>query len=131
MLAKRSGSYKRSGDQAGRTSAFALKTPPLGQADLAIFRQLIDEIAPDWTVELQGLCAEEACLVLLPEGGDDSNGPSFVVSRENFGFKLDRLHWDELTEVGMYASRADVLKAIHCRIAFFSESPHLSSVTIH
>ena len=52
------------------------------------------EIAPDWSVELQGICAEEATLVLMPDGGDDANGPSFVISQETFGFRMDQVHWD-------------------------------------
>ena len=43
------------------------------------------EIAPDWAVELEGICDEEATLVVLPEGGDDAIGPSFVISRETYG----------------------------------------------
>src|SRR5208282_6525604 len=109
--------HKRLSAQTRPASAVALKAPPLGPADLALLQDLIDEIAPDWTVELHGICADEASLILLPDGGDDLIGPSFVVTRETCGFRLDQVRWDVMTEVGFYPSLIDVLAAIRCRLA--------------
>jgi len=110
-------SHKRLSDRTSQKSAVALKAPPLGSADLALLQDLIDEIAPDWTVELHGICADEASLILLPDGGDDLIGPSFVVTRETDGFRLDQVRWDEMTEVGFYPSLIDILAAIRCQLA--------------
>ena len=110
-------SHKRLSDQTSQESAVALKAPPLGSADLALLQDLIDEIAPAWTVELHGIRAEEASLILLPHGGDDLIGPSFLVTRESDGFRLDQVRWDEMTETGFYPSLIDVLEAIRWRLA--------------
>ena len=42
-----------------------------------------------------GICANEATLVVTPEDGDDETGPSFVISRETYGLRLDQVHWAE------------------------------------
>jgi len=124
-------SYRRLSDQKRQDSAVVLKAPLLGAADLVPVQDLIDEIAPDWTVELHGICADEASLILLPDGGDDLIGPSFVVTRETDGFRLDQVRWDEMTEVGLYPSLIDVLAAIRCRLTVGPDHVVPSMVTIH
>ena len=71
-----------------------------------LVQRAMAEIAPDWAVELEGICTEEATLVVVPEDGDDAIGPSFVISRETYGLRVDQVHWDALTEVGVFASLA-------------------------
>ncbi|MDR3531930.1 MAG: hypothetical protein P4L90_15450 [Rhodopila sp.] len=124
-------SIKRPGDQISQNGAFAVRARPLGYTELAMMQQAIAEVAPDWSVELQGICADEATLVLLPEDGDDATGPSFVISRETYGFRLDQVHWDTLTEVGVFASLNDVLGALRIRLAFCSGRAAPPSVTLH
>ena len=124
-------SHKRLSDQTSQESAVALKAPPLGSADLALLQDLIDEIAPAWTVELHGIRAEEASLILLPHGGDDLIGPSFLVTRESDGFRLDQVRWDEMTETGFYPSLIDVLAAIRCRLAVGPGHVDPGMLTIH
>ncbi len=89
------------------------------------------EIASEWSVELQGVCADEAILVLLPEDGDDAMGPSFVISRETYGLRVDQVHWERLTEVGVFASITDVLATLRPRVAFCSGLAVPPSVTLH
>lgn len=123
--------YKRSSDQTSQEPAVAVPPPPLGMADQAFFQSVMTEVAPGWTVELQGFCADEANLILLPDGGEDLNGPSFVVNREGYGFRLDQVHWDEITEIGIYASLRDVLDLICRQPAFCAGTARPESVTIH
>ena len=89
------------------------------------------EIAPEWTVELQGISSEEASLVLTPEDGDDATGPSFMISRETYGFRLDQVHWDALMECGVYASLHDVVAVLAARLAFYPDLAVPASVTLH
>jgi hypothetical protein len=124
-------SIKRPGYHATLDSAFAMPVRPLGGADLAIVRNEIAEIAPGWSVELHGICADEATLVLLPEGGDDAMGPSFMISRETYGFRLDQVHWDVVTEFGVFASLNDVVATLAARLAFFPDTATPASVTVH
>ncbi len=105
--------------------------PPLGDADLGYMQRAVAEIAPDWTVELEGICTEEATLVVVPEDGDDATGPSFVVSRETYGLRVNQVHWDALTEVGVYASLSDVVSALQVRLAFCIDMVAPTSITLH
>lgn len=95
-----------------KSAAFALAPQPLGQADFLHAQSVLAAIAPDWSVELVGICDEEASLVILPEDGDDTQGPSFAISRETCGLRLDKIHWDELSEVGVFACLDDVMDAV-------------------
>lgn len=124
-------SIKRPGYHAILDSAFAMPFRPLGGADLALVRNEMAEIAPDWSVELHGICAAEATLVLLPESGDDAMGPSFMISREACGFRLDQVHWDVVTEFGIFASLHDVVAAMAGRLVFFPGTATPASVTLH
>ena len=112
-------------------STVSLPIRPLGAADLALVQNAMDEIAPEWSVELHGICVDEATLVLLPEGGDDAMGPSFLISRETYGFRLDQVHWDVLTEYGVFASLDDVVTALGVRLAYFPGVTIPASVTLH
>jgi hypothetical protein len=124
-------SIKRPGYHMSAHSSFAVPLRPLGSSDLALVRNAMAEIAPEWSVELHGICDDEATLVLLPEGGDDVMGPSFMISREAYGFRLDQVHWDEVTEFGVFASLNDVVAGLGVRLAFSPEITTPASVTVH
>jgi hypothetical protein len=118
-------------DQASPDQAFTAQVPRIGAADLAMVQAAMAECAPEWSVELQGTCADEATLVVLPEDGEDAVGPSFLVSRETYGLRLDQLHWDVVTEVGVYASMTDVVDVLRLRLAFRGSSIGPACVTLH
>jgi hypothetical protein len=112
-------------------SAFTAQVPPLGDSDLAVVRRAMAEIAPDWAVELSTLSDEDTTLIVVPDDGDDSTGPSFVVSRETYGLRIDQLHWDAVTEVGVFASMKDVVQVLRARLAFCLDATVPPSVTLH
>jgi hypothetical protein len=124
-------SYKRSSGQTSQKATVAVSVPPLGVADQAFFQAVINDVAPGWTVELDGICADEASLILVPDGGEDDLGPSFCITREGYGLRLDQVQWDAMTEVGIYASLREVLDIICHRLAFHADTMHPGSVTIH
>ena len=124
-------SIKRPGFQTNEDLAFTAPVRPIGDADLDFVQRAMAEIAPEWTVEMGGICADEATLVLLPEGGDDAMGPSFMISRETYGFSLDQLHWDVMTELGVFASLNDVVATLGVRLASFPGTMVPASVTLH
>ena len=99
--------------------------------DLNFVEDALANVAPDWSVDLDGTYIGGTTLVLLPEGGDDANGPSFVISRENFGFKLDQLHWDEMHELGTYPALADVVTAVQMRLSLDCHRAAALSLTLH
>ena len=122
---------KRPGFQTSPDLPFNMPVRPLTDAEVTSMQFVLAEIAPEWSVELQGICAEEATLILLPEDGDDANGPSFVISRETYGFRLDQVHWDTMTEVGVFASLTDVVSALRPRVAFCTTMAAPAGVTLH
>jgi hypothetical protein len=124
-------SNKRSLTQPDFEAPQGVNLQPLGIADLALVQRALGEIAPDWSVELQGICADEATLVLLPEGGDDVAGPSFMISRDAAGYLVDQVHWDVVTEVGSFTSLKDVIEAIPLRLPLGTAEPAPSSNTLH
>ncbi len=124
-------STRRPGDLIGLTSAIAVKPHPLCEADAVTVRRSIADVASDWSVELEGVGADDAALVILPPDGDDLAGPSFVVSREAGGFRVDQVHWDSLTEVGIFSSLSDVTATLRLRVAFCSGGVSMVSATLH
>jgi hypothetical protein len=124
-------STKRPGFQTDNDLTFTVGAQPIAETELASMRFVMATIAPEWSVELQGICADDARLVLLPDGGDDANGPSFVISREAYGFRLDQVHWDRMTEVGVFKSLADMVSALRPRVAFCTAMIAPASVTLH
>jgi hypothetical protein len=124
-------SIKRSSEQVSSEFAFPVRIRPIGGSDLAFVQSAMARTAPDWSVELQGRATDEATLVLLPEDGSDEAGPSFLVSREACGFRVDQVHWDVVTEIGVYPSIADVADVLRGRLAFCAGLMVPSSATIH
>lgn len=124
-------STRRPGNLIKPTSAIAIRPRPLGQADLAIVRHAVAGVAPDWSVELEGACAQDATLVLCPADGDDAHGPSFTISREAGGFRVDQVHWDTPTEIGVFSSLSDVVATLRVRLAFCLGGTPPASVTLH
>jgi hypothetical protein len=124
-------STKRRSEPTTLVVSFAVQISPLGDADLVYMQRAMAEIAPEWAVEMEGICADEAALVVVPEDGDDATGPSFVVNRETYGLRLSQLHWDTMTEVGVFASLSDVVTALQVRLAFCTDMTLPASVTLH
>ena len=122
---------KRRFEQINPETAFAPEVPPLGKADLALVQRAMAEITPDWAVALEGISADEATLVVVPDDGDDRSGPSFVISRETCGFRVDQVHWDAVTEVGVFASLSGVLEVLRLRLAFCMDRTVPASATLH
>jgi len=124
-------SIKRTSQRAAQIAVIAPQCPPLGLNEQRFVSEALSDLAPDWSVDLHGFCSDEATLILLPEGGDDSFGPSFLVSRENFGFKLDKLHWDEINEIGLYPTLTDVVDAIRTTLSLSAYPGADSRITLH
>ncbi len=68
----------------------ALTPAAFSGRDLQIVEAMLADIAPQWSVELHGISAEDLSLIILPEDGDDALGPSLMISREDYGLRLDQ-----------------------------------------
>jgi hypothetical protein len=124
-------SNKRSVDPFCDKATLAVDLRPLGVADLAVVQHLLGEIAPQWSAELQGYCDDEAVLALVPEDGDDEIGPSFVISRETLGLRVDQVHWDVVTEIGTFPSLNEVMRTIRLRLLVCAGGPAPVSYSLH
>jgi hypothetical protein len=103
----------------------------LAQADVTLVQRAIADIAPEWSVELHGLCAEEATLVLLPDGGDDARGPSFLISQDGTGYVVDQVHWDLVTEIGIFTSRDAAMAAVCACLGLYIAGDAPRPYTLH
>lgn len=112
-------------------SISVIQAPPLGLSDLQFVRDALVDIAPDWCTELEGICADVATIVIVPEDGDDASGPSFVVSREGFSYRLDQVRWDHMQDVGVFATLPDVMTAVQQRMVMGLSPQHEASLTLH
>ena len=124
-------SGKRPAYQKIQDRSWAAPVRPINGADLAFLQRAMAAIAPDWAVEVDGGCSGEAIVVLLPEDGNDTTGPSFIIGRETDGFRLDQVHWDVLTEIGVFASMSDVVAALGPRLTFRAEVSAPEPKTLH
>ena len=124
-------SIKRPSEQTNPEAASVLPVRPLGSTELVLIQLGISEIAPDWVAELLGICSEEATVVVLPKTGNDAMGPSFVISRETYKLRVDQIHWDEMTEVGLFTSLDDVLQTLQVRLTFYVAGGTPASGTLH
>jgi uncharacterized protein (DUF58 family) len=122
---------KRSAAPSSAKPTWTEAVPPLSAADAAMVKRVVAEIAPEWSVELHGFCADEATLVLVPEDGDDAKGPSFLISRDPGGIKLDQIRWDELTEVGIFPSLQEAVLALAPRLSSSNGVEMHTSATVH
>jgi hypothetical protein len=109
----------------------AIELPALGTSDLRTMTSLLADVAPDWTAELHGICVDDASLVVLPDSADDQAGPTYVLSRDSVGYRVDQLHWDRLTEVGHFAGLAAAMGAIQRRVGFCLSVAVPSGATLH
>jgi hypothetical protein len=124
-------SRKRHLDPASGTAPCAAPVRWLVQADVTLVQRSIADIAPEWTVELHGLCAEEATLVLLPEGGDDAMGPSFLISQDGTGYLVDQVHWDLVSEIGIFPSLAAAMAAVCACLGLYIAGDAPRPYTLH
>jgi hypothetical protein len=123
--------FKRSLAGAHDLGPVAMTPSSISNRDLMIVEAMLADIAPQWSVELHGVCVEDVSLIVLPEDGEDSLGPSFTVSREDYGLRLDQIHWDELTELGIFPTLSEVVDVIAHVLRDFSSFRIPPSVTIH
>jgi hypothetical protein len=109
----------------------ALPPAAFSGRDLQIVEAMLADIAPQWSVELHGISVEDTSLIILPEDGEDAHGPSLMISREDYGLRLDQIRWDELTEIGTFPTLGDAVDAIARILQDYSDFKLPVSVTIH
>jgi hypothetical protein len=84
--------------------------------DLDVVLELLTEIAPGWSAELNHASPDESTIVIIPEGANDLIGPAFVLHRSNGRVQLDQFRWDEYRKLGGFRSLDDALRALRARL---------------
>jgi hypothetical protein len=90
---------------------------PLNWADLALVRAAVDEVAPNWSAELNCGSPDESTIVVLPPGANDLIGPAFVLHRTHGRVHLDQFRWDEYRKLGGFSSLEAALNPLRARLA--------------
>lgn len=123
--------YKRVVVANGAAGPVAFAAQPISSRDLQVVALMLSDIAPDWSVELHGISLEDSSLIVLPEDGEDANGPSFAISRDGYSLRLDQIHWDELTELGSFTTMGELLDVMARTLSQFTDFHRPRSITLH
>jgi hypothetical protein len=84
--------------------------------DLDVVLDLLAEIAPGWSAELNHASVDESTIVVTPEGANDLIGPAFVLQRTRAGVELSQFRWDEYRKLGDFLLLNGALAALRARL---------------
>lgn len=112
-------------------SPLALTPSAISTRELHIIEAMLKDVAPQWSVELHGISFDDTSLIILPEDGEDALGPSFMISQEGYGLRLDQFHWDELTEIGAFPTLSAVVDVLVTLLRDATDFTLPPSATIH
>lgn len=66
----------------------------LGLSERAEIAGVVSQVITTWSVELSQDTPTTATIVISPDDGEDTSGPTVVISTENDVFRLDAFRWD-------------------------------------
>jgi hypothetical protein len=84
--------------------------------DLEVVQDLLAEIAPTWTAELNHASQDESTIVVTPVGANDILGPAFVLHRSRGRVHLDQFRWDEYRKLGGFRTFNEALALLRSRL---------------
>jgi hypothetical protein len=99
------------------------ESPLLTRDDLDVVNDLLAEIAPGWSADLNHASPDESTIVVTPQGANDVIGPAFVLHRIRGRFQLDQFRWDEYRKLGGFRLFDDALAALRSRLAPLASPP--------
>ena len=112
------GTHERVSAMPGRTphSYGAVFTCPTANTvdseDCSVLTELVNCIAPGWSVEMDRNPTGEVNVMIIPPNGDDAAGPTLVIYKAASVFHLDQVRWDEYHSLGDYINLDDVSDAV-------------------
>jgi hypothetical protein len=80
-----------------------------------------DTVSAGWTIESLREPGGDRGSVIMPESGDDADGPTMVVWLLETSFRLDTVRWDACETVLITECVATVLEEIRQRISAAAE----------
>ena len=84
--------------------------------DLDVVQDLLAEIAPSWSAELNHASLDESTIVVTPAGANDLIGPAFVLHRSRGRVHLDQFRWDEYRKLGGFRTFDEALALLRSRL---------------
>jgi hypothetical protein len=88
----------------------------LTRDDLLTVIDLLAELAPGWSADLNQASPDESTIVITPAGANDLIGPAFVLHCGQGRFHLDQFRWDEYRKLGAFGSLDDALAGLRARL---------------
>jgi hypothetical protein len=92
------------------------ETALLNWDDLDVVQDLLVEVAPDWSAELNHASHDESTIVVTPAGANDLIGPAFVLHRSDGRVHLDQFRWDEYRKLGGFRTFDEALALLRSRL---------------
>lgn len=89
----------------------------LGGNDLALVSEMVELIAPDWSVEMAGDCLADRSVVVMPPGADDRLGPTFIIRHVGTSVHIDAMQWDECEHVSTVPTVRHAVDSLRARFA--------------
>src|ERR1700722_15274790 len=84
--------------------------------DLEVVQNLLAEIAPGWSAELNHASQDESTIVVTPAGANDILGPAFILHRSQGRVQLDQFRWDEYRKLGGFRTLSEALALLRSRL---------------
>jgi hypothetical protein len=104
--------------------------PEIGLFQLSLINEVvlsgiepIETVSAGWTIESIRESGGDKGIVIMPESGDDADGPTLVVWLLETSFRLDEVRWDAYETVLVTDSVAKVLGEIRGRVSEAAEWP--------
>jgi hypothetical protein len=88
----------------------------LTRDDLEVVRELLAEIAPKWSADINHASLDESTIVVTPAGANDMIGPAFVLHCSRGRFHLDQFRWDEYRKLGGFRTFDEALALLRTRL---------------
>ena len=98
--------------------------PVLGAAQRAQIAAALWHLLPEWSIELTEGLAGRQSIMISPDDGEDTSGPTLIVCYRDGWFCLDAFQWDRYWTVGEYKDWSAVLRAVRMTTMWENVSPH-------
>jgi hypothetical protein len=92
------------------------ETALLNWDDLEVVQDLLAEIAPGWSAELNHASLDDSTIVVTPAGANDIIGPAFVLHRSRGRVHLDQFRWDEYRKLGAFRTLNEAFALLRSRL---------------
>ena len=81
-------------------------------SDCSVLTELVNGIAPDWSVEIYRDPVGEVSVLINPPDVNDACGPTLIIYKSASVFHLDQFRWDKYSSLGDYLHLDDVSDAV-------------------